>query len=745
MVVSASLIVIVNIFLLFKHPSDARFMNFRSLSRSCKVAAGVFSKASNTVQRDVVRQTWGKTAVGINGVYLLFVVSQGIVLSPHDTIQFERERKNENDILLVDALESAEESFSKSIAWFSWVADKTECEFAFKTEDDSYVRFPALMTFISSKFGTENRRKIYFGMQSESSNSSAPYMLRIGYGLSREVAIWLSKRRERTAQLSAQPDDIALGILLGNLRETIGLDYITDSRAFGENCSAESVLDSPVLSVGFNMYIRFRDDQAGRFCDHVHRSPAISSVYIRQSSESTFSYEEMLRSNMTATDDTLAPWNRRNRRQYADIQDYSHAFSIFSSKNWYPWLALTDVAVYGGEAVVQKMDSIENAIRNLVLERAVRVLHSIFPFCPSHYVVGVWLKTWGSRKEYVANLLCTGRPSSDQALVHVPFHSNGDMDHHSPAYVVGKSRLVVITPISCRLETLKRYLMTSGLELGKVPGRTKRIMLAWSFCHDAEFNFTKSALLDLVGEFRKKEPTVWVELVFFQGGERFSRSKALNAAILACKGDDLLAVVDVDLSVKTDFFLNVLAFTRRRHTMYFPIMFSRFNPDLIALYAEVLHRNTGKASWLSKMGTITAETGLWRDFSFGMVGMFATDARQVGLYDTEINGWGQEDISFFEKCQEHGYMNWRPYDLNEIHLYHPKSCEDMRGRDSYEKCLGSKLRLEGSQLQMAVALYQSNQKLHPKTDTPSKAGAVDGNLKKQKSSKKKNHKHTDAK
>ena len=90
-------------------------------------------------------------------------------------------------------------------------------------------------------------------------------------------------------------------------------------------------------------------------------------------------------------------------------------------------------------------------------------------------------------------------------------------------------------------------------------------------------------------------------------------------------------------------------------------------------------------------------------------------------------------------------MNWRPYDLNEIHLYHPKSCEDMRGRDSYEKCLGSKLRLEGSQLQMAVALYQSDQKLHPKTDTPSKAGAVDGNLKKQKSSQKKNHKHTDAK
>ena len=727
-VASTLMIVIVNLFFVFKSDSEetsvASFVSFRTVARSCSVGVGVFSKASNSMQRDVVRQTWGKLAM-IPGVNFYFVIaSRGISISPHEAIQFQRERKTENDILFVDVYESEEGSYSKSLAWFTWIADMTTCELAFKTEDTSYVRVPTLMNFISSKVRAQDSTKTYFGMQIGSWESEIPYMSRIGYGISREVAIWISKNKY--LPVSSQQDDLAIGVLLSYLRNTTGLEYITDSEAFGGDCTQESVLDSPVLSHDFNMYVRFHDDTAGKFCEHVLRSATISSTHLRHV-ESPFSYEALLRSNLSVTEDTHAPWNRANRRHYADIKDYTHALSNYASKNWFPWFAVTDTALYGGAAVLQKLDPSEKAMRSLVLERAARVFRSIFPTCTNHKVVGVWLKNWGSRKEYVANLLCMdkGPAAANQALVHVPFLANGGMDPHSPAHVVGSSSLAAITPITCRLDTLKRYLSTSGLELGKVPGRKKRIVLAWSYCQDAESNFTEPQLLEVVDDFKKKEATVEVELLFFQDGKLFSRSKALNAAILACRDDDLVVIVDVDLYVKVDFFLNALAFARQGHSMYFPIMFSRFNPDLINMYTETLKLSTGP--WLSKPETITADTGLWRDFSLGMVGMYASDAKAVGLFDAEIEGWGNEDVFFFEKCQAAGYMNFRPYDLKEIHLYHPKECEELRGGDRYEMCLGSKLRLEGTQLQVAVALHRRTEEQNSSpasaTDKASKAPA----------------------
>jgi hypothetical protein len=197
---------------------------------------------------------------------------------------------------------------------------------------------------------------------------------------------------------------------------------------------------------------------------------------------------------------------------------------------------------------------------------------------------------------------------------------------------------------------------------------------------------------------------VEVVQVFFLDGRLFSRGRALNSALGLCGDDDLVVVLDVDVAVRADFFLNCLAFARRGHSMYFPIMFSRFSPELITGFVEAMGLATG--DWVAKPETVTPDTGLWRDFSLGMVAMFAGDARAVGLFDADLEGWGTEDVLFFSRAQAAGYMLWRPYDLKEIHLYHPKECENLRGTDRYPMCLRSKFRLEGTQLQVAVALHK---------------------------------------
>jgi hypothetical protein len=101
-------------------------------------------------------------------------------------------------------------------------------------------------------------------------------------------------------------------------------------------------------------------------------------------------------------------------------------------------------------------------------------------------------------RTWYARVVQAGRPSCTAI--------SGDV--HSPAYVVGSHRLVVLTPFTCRLEALQRYLATSCMELGKTVGRKKQLLLSWSYCWDADSKFTRQLLLTTVIESEKAEPFV---------------------------------------------------------------------------------------------------------------------------------------------------------------------------------------------------------------------------------------------
>jgi hypothetical protein len=673
-------------------------------SRNCKVAIGVVSKASDYTNRDVIRRTWGHPLTSSS--YLFFVISDiNRELVPHELLQFERERLYSHDLLILNS-SSAGTEYAISVEWFSWAAQMTDCETIFKTRDDTYLRVHRLEHFLNSAFGFERPTKKYFGAFGNSNLTQNTFMFGAGYGVSRDVALWISINKNISVESSSE--DVGIGNLLSYLHSSSKLEYYTDSNAFGTVCHARSVLDSPLLSNNFDMYIRHQEDSQGEFCAGKRNEVVRVALpfektlesHKRESSNSkapiVTSSKSPLRPEPSLLDESDAPWNRSNRGHYTE--DRAATFSR-AAYTFLPWQAVTVAGKFGGAGVFEKSKAEEKYVYGYVVEKAKGVVRRVIQKCPKQRLVGTWLKTWGRRKEYIVHLQCTGT-SSQTALVHVPFKANGDVEVFSPAYVVGPNRLVMIVPISCRLDTLRSFLRTSGQQFSTLSGRKTKLILAWSYCHEEKDNFTESAIMAVAQKFQQSAKLVEVQVLFFQDGRLFSRSRALNAAIRACNDEDIAVVLDVDVQVKADFFLNCLAFARKGHSMYFPIMFSRFNPKVISTYGDVMAYTAAGKAWLSKVDTISADTGLWRDFSLGMVSMSVHDAKKIGLFDAQIEGWGNEDVEFFERALTAGYMTWRLYETNEVHVYHAKDCTGLKGTDRFSMCLGSKLRMEGNQLQV---------------------------------------------
>ena len=669
-------------------------------TEQCNLAIGIHSKAQDHVKRDVVRQTWAKDISKSDSILILFVIGSTDSEPPHEKVQLERENTVGKDLLFLNISGLDEEhNFLKSLDWFSWAARNTNCRLIFNTRDDSYVRIKLMLYKLNSLFGPEPKKK-YFGILSN--DNSTTYMSKAGYGVSHDVALWMSQNRDAYSGLISS-EDIAIGNMLAILSNTSGLDYFADSSSFGTNCTEETVLDSPDFSHGFNMYVRYYDEIDGNFCSHVDRSTAGSEIQHKRGTEGFFSFEPVTLSRLSLLDDSVAPWNRSNRWRHTEDRDWSHSRTPYT---FFPWKALRKAGVYGGDQVFQRHTPSEQSLYDIAVRRAKSVASRHFAPCRAREMA-TWLKSWGRQREYMVHISCRAK----SILVHVPFRPDGHLEVFSPAYIAGDNRLVVIVPISCRLDTLESFLNTTGRNFNDVRRRQKRIILAWSHCSDRDQNFSESEIRAVAEGFQSASTTE-VQLIYFEDGASFSRSRALNMAFRACEPDDIAVVMDVDVLARVEFFLNCLVFTRPGHSLYFPIMFSRYNPESIARFASARHGLVGSIEWLSKPDTVTPETGMWRESSLGMVAVCVRDAARIGLFDDAIQGWGLEDVQFFERAYAAGYVNWRMYEPSEVHIYHPKDCGGLApGSERYHMCLTAMLRLEGSQLQVALMLHEKRQEL----------------------------------
>ena len=109
------------------------------------------------------------------------------------------------------------------------------------------------------------------------------------------------------------------------------------------------------------------------------------------------------------------------------------------------------------------------------------------------------------------------------------------------------------------------------------------------------------------------------------------------------RDDSVLLVVDVDMRLGHPYFAHSLAFAVKGSSVYFPIVWSRFNPNSVRKIARL--RGTDVED-VNKVGSPHA--GKWRVWGKGNYAIYGADAKTQRM-DDKIVGWGGEDDDFFSR------------------------------------------------------------------------------------------------
>uniref|UniRef100_A0A8D8TS28 Hexosyltransferase n=1 Tax=Cacopsylla melanoneura TaxID=428564 RepID=A0A8D8TS28_9HEMI len=187
--------------------------------------------------------------------------------------------------------------------------------------------------------------------------------------------------------------------------------------------------------------------------------------------------------------------------------------------------------------------------------------------------------------------------------------------------------------------------------------------------------------------------------------DTFSRAKALQIGASQVRPpNDLLFFVDVDILFTSDALERIRAHTLRMRQVYFPIVFSQYDPAL------VYSRETAPDHF-----RISEEAGYWRTFGYGIAACYKSDFDKVGGFDSSISGWGKEDVDLFDKFVRGGAAPsepdnppsigpgpqttpvriFRAPDPHLIHVYHDAQCDARSAQ--YTMCVNSRAQSLASQ------------------------------------------------
>ncbi|KAG7206699.1 hypothetical protein KM043_000373 [Ampulex compressa] len=247
-----------------------------------------------------------------------------------------------------------------------------------------------------------------------------------------------------------------------------------------------------------------------------------------------------------------------------------------------------------------------------------------------------------------------------------------------------------VLPLSGRYDVFQRFLQNYE-EICLTSGE-KTTLLVVLYRHRTEDSFNRT--IDLVERLKYKYRNAMIDVLAATG--TFSRARALDRGVSRMKDEDLLFFVDVDIVFTNSALYRIRVNTIRSKQMYFPVVFSQYDPRVVY----------GDSKEHDKF-TINDHTGYWRQFGFGIVSLYKKDYREVGGFDLSIQGWGKEDVDFFEKVVKSDIKVFRAADKNLVHVYHDVECSKELSESQMAMCMGTKADTYAGVEKLAQIIYDN--------------------------------------
>lgn len=264
---------------------------------------------------------------------------------------------------------------------------------------------------------------------------------------------------------------------------------------------------------------------------------------------------------------------------------------------------------------------------------------------------------------------------SDDTSIHHLFRGgflNLNFNHREEDLVRSKT-INFVLPLSGRYEIFQRFLKNYEDICLTVDEKTSLLVVLYP--HKDENSFNKT--IDLIEQLKYKYSSVSIDVLPISG--EFSRARALDTGVSKLQSDDLMLFIDVDIVFTNSALNRIRLNTLLGRRIYFPIVFSQYNP-------QVVYGEAGKQDRF----TINEISGHWRQYGFGIVSLYKRDYVAIGGLDLSIQGWGKEDVEFYEKAVKSDLDVFRAADRHLVHVYHEIECNRELPSLQFSMCMGSK-------------------------------------------------------
>ncbi|XP_045513002.1 chondroitin sulfate synthase 1 [Pieris brassicae] len=299
-----------------------------------------------------------------------------------------------------------------------------------------------------------------------------------------------------------------------------------------------------------------------------------------------------------------------------------------------------------------------------------------------------------------------------------------DDDYEYPIY---DRRIHFILPLMGRQEIFSRFMKNYEDVVLKSDEAVSLIVVLYLDVKNPLDYRNAEALVDHYNDMYGKD----VKIVHM-GSTTFSRGAGLTEGLRRCASDDLAFFIDVDMMFNHITLRRIRINTVKYHQVYFPIVFSEYNPEVVngddfnkfkdepavsnsnlGKFVDEVPKTDRQLADLKYSKEIDDDFGYFRQYGFGILSIFKCDFERVGGFDLKIKGWGYEDVQFFETLIKSNLTVYRIADESLVHKFHSVDCDKNLEKSQFLMCLGTKASTYGSEKHMTYYMLNHPEVLWP--------------------------------